>query len=128
MSHAKVCIRKRNFSCAICKQFIALICYHSKDCQETVCPAPLCSNIKYKQAKQRILKSRLATTQNPGTAEAIGHSSPISSDQPSLDNGPLASPDVPQPGIRMAPPASSFAALDVPKLLAEKAASPKYPA
>lgn len=100
VSHAKACKRKSNGDCSICKQLIALVCYHSKNCQETICPVPFCLNIKNKLIeKQRIMKSRSATTHNRGMAEAIGQLSPGSSNQPSLDNEPLASPEVPQPGL-----------------------------
>jgi len=81
VQHAKSCKRKSNQQggpqsaqttpgCPICKQLIALCCYHAKHCQENKCPVPYCINIKHKlrqqQLQQRlqqaqILKRRIAT-------------------------------------------------------------------
>lgn len=38
VNHTKQCKRKTNGGCPICKQLIALCCYHAKHCQETKCP------------------------------------------------------------------------------------------
>ncbi|KAJ8981154.1 hypothetical protein NQ317_013819 [Molorchus minor] len=62
VQHTKVCKRKTNGGCPICKQLIALCCYHAKHCQETKCPVPFCSNIKYK-LKQQQLQQRLQQAQ-----------------------------------------------------------------
>ncbi|XP_074038438.1 CREB binding protein nejire isoform X4 [Leptinotarsa decemlineata] len=62
VTHTKVCKRKTNGGCPICKQLIALCCYHAKHCQETKCPVPFCSNIKHK-LKQQQLQQRLQQAQ-----------------------------------------------------------------
>lgn len=62
VTHTKVCKRKTNGGCPICKQLIALCCYHAKHCQEGKCPVPFCSNIKYKM-KQQQLQQRLQQAQ-----------------------------------------------------------------
>ncbi|XP_060531445.1 CREB-binding protein isoform X3 [Cylas formicarius] len=62
VQHTKVCKRKTNGGCPICKQLIALCCYHAKNCQETKCPVPFCPNIKYK-LKQQQLQQRLQQAQ-----------------------------------------------------------------
>lgn len=81
VQHAKSCKRKSNQQggsqtaqapgCPICKQLIALCCYHAKHCQENKCPVPYCINIKYKLGQQQlqqrlqqahILKRRIAST------------------------------------------------------------------
>lgn len=62
VNHTKICKRKTNGGCPICKQLIALCCYHAKHCQETKCPVPFCSNIKYK-LKQQQLQQRLQQAQ-----------------------------------------------------------------
>jgi len=58
-----VCKRKTNGGCPICKQLIALCCYHAKHCVETKCPVPFCANIKSKlrqqQAHQRVQQNQL---------------------------------------------------------------------
>lgn len=60
--HTKNCKRKTNGGCPICKQLIALCCYHAKHCQETKCLVPFCSNIKHK-IKQQQLQQRLQQAQ-----------------------------------------------------------------
>ena len=50
VQHTKGCKRKTNGGCPICKQLIALCCYHAKHCQENKCPVPFCLNIKQKTA------------------------------------------------------------------------------
>lgn len=62
VQHTKVCKRKTNGGCPICKQLIALCCYHAKHCQETKCLVPFCSNIKHK-LKQQQLQQRLQQAQ-----------------------------------------------------------------
>ncbi|CAH1390893.1 unnamed protein product [Nezara viridula] len=62
VQHTKVCQRKANGNCPICKQLIALCCYHAKYCQETKCPVPFCLNIKHKM-KQQQLQQRLQQAQ-----------------------------------------------------------------
>lgn len=83
VQHAKSCKRKTNQSgpgmasqgggatgCPICKQLIALCCYHAKHCNEQKCPVPYCLNIKHKLRQQQlqqklqqhqILRRRIAT-------------------------------------------------------------------
>ncbi|XP_041528260.1 histone acetyltransferase p300-like [Microtus oregoni] len=60
--HTKGCKRKTNGECPICKQLIALLCYHAKRCQKNICPLPFCSNIK-KKIRQRQLQHRLQQAQ-----------------------------------------------------------------
>ncbi|KAJ8251567.1 hypothetical protein GJAV_G00222730 [Gymnothorax javanicus] len=74
VQHTKGCKRKTNGGCPICKQLIALCCYHAKHCQENVCPVPFCLNIKHKLRQQQlqhrlqqaqIMQRRMARMQNP---------------------------------------------------------------
>ena len=65
--HAKSCKRKNNSGassspCPICKQLIALCCYHAKHCQESKCVVPYCGNIKHK-IKQQQLQQRFQQAQ-----------------------------------------------------------------
>ncbi|XP_038056192.1 histone lysine acetyltransferase CREBBP-like isoform X2 [Patiria miniata] len=63
VQHTKVCKRKTNGECPICKQLIALCCYHAKHChQEQKCLVPFCLNIKHK-LKQQQLQHRLQQAQ-----------------------------------------------------------------
>ena len=63
VTHTRSCKRKTNGGCPICKQLIALCCYHAKHCQETKCPVPFCLNIRQKlrqqQMQQRLQQSLL---------------------------------------------------------------------
>lgn len=62
VQHSKSCKRKTNGGCPICKQLIALCCYHAKHCQEAKCPVPFCLNIKHKLRQQQ-LQQRLQQAQ-----------------------------------------------------------------
>lgn len=58
VGHSRVC-KKRNVaqsSCAICRQLIALCCYHAKICEDTQnkCNVPFCSNIKARLKQQQV--------------------------------------------------------------------------
>ncbi|RVE41867.1 hypothetical protein evm_013475 [Chilo suppressalis] len=48
VTHTGICKRKTQGDCPICKQLIALCCYHGKTCRRTACPVPFCSSIKEK--------------------------------------------------------------------------------
>ncbi|KAM9394002.1 histone acetyltransferase p300 isoform 2-T2 [Pholidichthys leucotaenia] len=72
VQHTKSCKRKTNGGCPICKQLIALCCYHAKHCQENKCPVPFCLNIKQKLRQQQLqhrlqqaqmIRRRMATMQ-----------------------------------------------------------------
>ncbi|XP_055350949.1 protein cbp-1-like isoform X2 [Paramacrobiotus metropolitanus] len=53
LSHTKTCKRKSNGQCPICKQLIALCCYHAKQCNESKCLVPFCPQIRAKWKLQR---------------------------------------------------------------------------
>ncbi|XP_036161996.1 histone lysine acetyltransferase CREBBP-like isoform X1 [Myotis myotis] len=63
--HTTRCQRKAIGGCPVCKQLIALCCYHAKECQENPCPVPLCLNIKQKIREQqlRLRRERLRLRQ-----------------------------------------------------------------
>uniref|UniRef100_A0AAY4BYQ9 histone acetyltransferase n=1 Tax=Denticeps clupeoides TaxID=299321 RepID=A0AAY4BYQ9_9TELE len=54
VQHTRSCKRKTNGGCPVCKQLIALCCYHAKHCQEAKCPVPFCLNIKQKLLQQQL--------------------------------------------------------------------------
>uniref|UniRef100_A0A1A8QVC8 histone acetyltransferase n=1 Tax=Nothobranchius rachovii TaxID=451742 RepID=A0A1A8QVC8_9TELE len=75
VQHTKGCKRKTNGGCPVCKQLIALCCYHAKHCQENKCPVPFCLNIKHKLRQQQLqhrlqqaqmLRRRMASMQRVG--------------------------------------------------------------
>ncbi|XP_054153807.1 histone acetyltransferase p300-like [Oppia nitens] len=58
--HSRSCDRKRivdpitgRLGCTVCRQLIALCCYHAKCCQQIRCPVPYCYNIKRKLRDHR---------------------------------------------------------------------------
>ena len=63
VSHVRQCKRKSTGGCPICKQFIALCCYHAKVCQEAKCLVQWCQNIKQKirqdQVQQRLQEAAM---------------------------------------------------------------------
>ncbi|KAL8561590.1 hypothetical protein ACOMHN_024826 [Nucella lapillus] len=62
VQHTKSCKRKTNGGCPICKQLIALCCYHAKHCNETKCMVPFCQQLKHKLRQQQ-LQQRLHQAQ-----------------------------------------------------------------
>lgn len=59
VAHAKICKKKsqnqnQSNNCSICKQLIALCCYHAKHCTEQKCLVPYCVNFKNKLQQQKI--------------------------------------------------------------------------
>ena len=52
VAHTISCERKANGGCPICKQLIALCCYHAEACNEPKCPVPFCVTIKQKMPFQ----------------------------------------------------------------------------
>ncbi|KAK2833764.1 hypothetical protein Q5P01_017653 [Channa striata] len=129
VQHTKGCKRKTNGGCPICKQLIALCCYHAKHCQENKCPVPFCLNIKQKLRQQQLqhrlqqaqmLRRRMASMQRVGQPTGgppvVGHPSPgnngttapstptSSGTQPTTPQTPTPTmPSVQQQGLGPAP-------------------------
>ncbi|TRY77535.1 hypothetical protein DNTS_028247 [Danionella cerebrum] len=124
VAHTKGCKRKTNGNCPICKQLIALCCYHAKHCQENKCPVPFCLNIKQKLRQQQLqhrlqqaqmVRRRMASMQrtgmqlpggnggmpSPGSCSTTGPSTPTLSTQPPTPQTPTQQyqPPVPQPVV-----------------------------
>ncbi|XP_058872680.1 histone acetyltransferase p300-like isoform X2 [Acipenser ruthenus] len=81
VQHTKGCKPKTNGGCPICKQLIALCCYHAKHCQENKCPTPFCLNIKHKLRQQQLqhrlqqaqmLRRRMSSMQRVGAGAVTG--------------------------------------------------------
>uniref|UniRef100_A0A8C1ZEF4 histone acetyltransferase n=1 Tax=Cyprinus carpio TaxID=7962 RepID=A0A8C1ZEF4_CYPCA len=124
IQHTKGCKRKTNGGCPICKQLIALCCYHAKHCQENKCPVPFCLNIKQKLRQQQLqhrlqqaqmVRRRMASMQrtgqqlpggngglpSPGNSSTTGPSTPTPSTQPPTPQTPTQQCQTPvtQPGV-----------------------------
>ncbi|XP_051573028.1 CREB-binding protein-like isoform X2 [Myxocyprinus asiaticus] len=104
VQHTKGCKRKTNGGCPVCKQLIALCCYHAKHCQENKCPVPFCLNIKQKLRQQQIqqrlqqaqmMRRRMALMQCRGMPQSLP--SPTTSGGPGTPNSQqLQQPHTPQ--------------------------------
>lgn len=91
--HTRQCKRRQTGPCTVCKQLIALCCYHAKHCQEQQCPVPFCPNIRQKLAEQaaQLKKKRdremirriqlMGGGGGPGPSGAGGPASPSSGGQ-----------------------------------------------
>uniref|UniRef100_A0A4W5K5U0 histone acetyltransferase n=1 Tax=Hucho hucho TaxID=62062 RepID=A0A4W5K5U0_9TELE len=119
VQHTKGCKRKTNGGCPVCKQLIALCCYHAKHCQENKCPVPFCLNIKHKLRQQQLqhrlqqaqmMRRRMATMQ--------GRSMPQSLPSPPQQQSPLP----PQPPQPQPPPQPQQPSQQQPPLAAVKMA------
>ncbi|TKS90103.1 Histone acetyltransferase p300 [Collichthys lucidus] len=96
VQHTKSCKRKTNGGCPICKQLIALCCYHAKHCQENKCPVPFCLNIKHKLRQQQLqhrlqqaqmLRRRMASMQRVGQPTPGGAPGGNGLPSPGANNG-----------------------------------------
>ncbi|KAM6942282.1 CREB-binding protein isoform 1-T1 [Lycodopsis pacificus] len=106
VQHTKGCKRKTNGGCPVCKQLIALCCYHAKHCQENKCPVPFCLNIKHKLRQQQLqhrlqqaqlMRRRMATMQGrtmplPSPPATAAPSTPTSHAQPNTPQPPQQPP------------------------------------
>jgi len=98
MAHTRCCRRKTNGGCPVCKQLIALCCYHAKHCIETKCPVPFCITIKQKlqqqQMQQRMAQSylmqRRMAAMRGGTVPTVASTPPHTIYQPTLEPAPAA--------------------------------------
>ncbi|XP_028149092.1 CREB-binding protein isoform X2 [Diabrotica virgifera virgifera] len=154
-NHTKLCKRKTNGGCPICKQLIALCCYHAKHCPENKCPVPFCSNIKHKlkqqQLQQRLQQAQLlrrrmavmtrtapAANPIPGGANVTmggagvqsvvpGAVSPANSMSTGLPNPQMGIPSPHQPGIGLKPQTPPANVLQVVKQVQEEAARQQAP-
>lgn len=110
VQHTKGCKRKTNGGCPVCKQLIALCCYHAKHCQENKCPVPFCLNIKHKLHQQQLqhrlqqaqmMRRRMATMAGrgmpmPSPPTSAAPDTPNSVQQPNTPQTPQPMPNQPQ--------------------------------
>ncbi|KAI5641887.1 KIX domain-containing protein [Phthorimaea operculella] len=72
VQHTKICKRKTNGDCPICKQLIALCCYHAKHCQEIKCSVPFCSSTKQKLKQQQVEQSACPIPESGAGVSGVG--------------------------------------------------------
>ncbi|XP_023700186.1 CREB-binding protein-like [Paramormyrops kingsleyae] len=103
VQHSKGCKRKTNGSCPMCKQFIALCCYHAKRCQDGTCPVPYCLNVRQKMMRQSMAtlspqQQEVPPQQQPppqGPQAAMPMESPLMPQQPPCLPGAAPPPQGP---------------------------------
>ncbi|KAL3081271.1 hypothetical protein niasHS_012375 [Heterodera schachtii] len=83
IQHTKHCKRRQTVgsNCAVCKQLIALCCYHAKHCTQAKCQVPFCLQIRQKLQEQkrsqnrqaeRMMQRRMMKLQSVGAAAMNG--------------------------------------------------------
>lgn len=92
VQHTKGCKRKTNGGCPVCKQLIALCCYHAKHCPENKCPVPFCLNIKHKLRQQQ-LQQRLQQAQMMRRRMALMQGRTVNKPLPSPNSGTPGTPN-----------------------------------
>ena len=119
VAHTKVCRKKTNAGCPICKQLIALCCYHAKHCNENKCQVPFCLQIKHKLRQQQLqhrlqeaqlMRRRMAAMQRSNTtttAPAVTQPTPPPSNKAVPGGKPVGGP--PQGAIEAAIEAQKIA-------------------
>lgn len=98
MAHTRSCRRKTNGGCPVCKQLIALCCYHAKHCLETKCPVPFCITIKQKLQQQQLqqrmaqahLMQRRMAAMRGGAVPTIASTPQTLYQTPTIDPAPAA--------------------------------------
>lgn len=108
VQHTKLCKKRISGTCPVCKQLIALCCYHAKHCTRDACSVPFCMNIRQKLAEQKRSHQRRADMmmrrRMEGLQSAAGGAPAPSS---SVSNGASS---VPTPPVSAGPTSSSSAA------------------
>ena len=123
VQHTKGCKRKTNGGCPVCKQLIALCCYHAKHCQENKCPVPFCLNIKHKLRQQQIqhrlqqaqLMRRRMATMNTRNVPQQSLPSPTSA-PPGTPTQQPSTPQTPQPPAQPQPSPVSMSPAGFPSV------------
>ena len=57
VGHYRVCKQKDSGSCGVCKQLLALCCYHAKQCKAATCLVPFCHGIRQNLQQRRFQES-----------------------------------------------------------------------
>uniref|UniRef100_A0A915EGW6 histone acetyltransferase n=1 Tax=Ditylenchus dipsaci TaxID=166011 RepID=A0A915EGW6_9BILA len=106
VAHTKVCKKRQNTNCPVCKQLIALCCYHAKHCSLAMCPVPFCSNIRQKLQEQKrsqnrradmMMRRRMEKLQTVGLNGSMSQSSSQANSQQPSSQPQQPSPHLPQP-------------------------------
>ena len=117
VAHTKVCRKKTNSGCPICKQLIALCCYHAKHCNENKCQVPFCLQIKHKLRQQQ-LQHRLQEAQlmRRRMAAMQRNNSSVTATVPSQPSQPASKPLTGGKPVNGPPPGAIEAAIEAQKI------------
>ncbi|GMT19162.1 hypothetical protein PFISCL1PPCAC_10459, partial [Pristionchus fissidentatus] len=97
VAHTKMCKKRVNASCPVCKQLIALCCYHAKHCTKEGCQVPFCMNIRQKLQEQKrslarradmMMRRRMEGLSAVANANTAGPSGSNPSSQPTSNPNP----------------------------------------
>lgn len=58
VQHTRGCRKRQGGNCPVCKQLIALCCYHARHCLDANCQVPFCQNIRQKLHEQKQVQRR----------------------------------------------------------------------
>ena len=77
VAHYRVCKQKESGACVVCKQLLALCCYHAKQCEEATCSVPFCLAIRQNLQRRRFQESasmkRRVAQMGVGVGTAFNH-------------------------------------------------------
>ncbi|KHJ49440.1 hypothetical protein D918_00566 [Trichuris suis] len=115
VQHTKTCKKRHNGTCPVCKQLMALCCFHARTCTEQNCMVPFCLNIRQKLAEQQVQLRKRAQRDMQRRMNAMQHQSTVSV------AGTQQSPNmaVPSPSQQV-PPAAVRAAMEVERIAASQ--------
>ncbi|CAI2348116.1 unnamed protein product [Caenorhabditis sp. 36 PRJEB53466] len=106
VQHTKLCKKRINGTCPVCKQLIALCCYHAKHCTRDSCSVPFCMNIRQKLAEQKRSHQRRADMMMRRRMEGLQATAGGAPPTPSAStNG--AHTSAPTPPVSAGPPSSA---------------------
>uniref|UniRef100_A0A0N5B8J3 histone acetyltransferase n=1 Tax=Strongyloides papillosus TaxID=174720 RepID=A0A0N5B8J3_STREA len=95
VNHTKTCKKRHNASCSVCKQLIALCCYHAKHCNTNNCPVPFCTNIRAKLQEQKRSLTRRADMMMRRRMEQLHGGSQTSTTSGSVSSDNSVQPSTP---------------------------------
>ena len=91
VAHYRVCKQKESGACVVCKQLLALCCYHAKQCEEATCSVPFCLAIRQNLQRRRFQESasmkRRVAQMGVGTAFNHGHANLSGADDRQTSKG-----------------------------------------
>ncbi|XP_003376358.1 putative bromodomain protein [Trichinella spiralis] len=130
VQHTKVCKKRQVGHCPVCKQLVALCCFHARTCSEPNCSVPFCQNIRQKLNEQQLQLRKRAQREMQRRMNMMQHQSmPVATTGPPMyhHHHQSAAPSQPSPSVPAvggqppsAPPAAVRAAMEVERIAASQ--------